>query len=196
MKFLIKKQFVVILVALCYQPVIAQDVLSDKVLEWKASAWGNGFGHKIYAKDPGGRTELNIAARHNTSVWTDMISLTSQGNVGIGIINPKAKLAVNGTILATEVKIKTNISVPDYVFDPEYELPELIDIESYIKEHRHLPEIPSAKDIERDGLDLAEMNLLLLKKVEELTLHIIDLNRTNELQNKEIAELKSAIKKQ
>lgn len=116
------------------------------------------------------------------------------GNVGIGTINPKAKLAVNGNILAKEVKVKTDISVPDYVFEPDYELPSLAEVEAYVKEYKHLPEIPSAADIERDGLDLAEMNLLLLKKVEELTLHLIDLNRTNELQNKEIAALKSIIK--
>ncbi len=96
------------------------------------------------------------------------------GNVGIGTNNPQAKLAVNGNILAKEVKVKTDITVPDYVFEPDYELPALADIEAYAKEHKHLPEIPSAADIARDGLDLAEMNLLLLKKVEELTLHLIE----------------------
>ncbi|SEL98695.1 hypothetical protein SAMN05421740_1209, partial [Parapedobacter koreensis] len=99
--------------------------------------------------------------------------LLVSGNVGIGTTNPQAKLAVNGNILAKEVKVKTDITVPDYVFDPEYELPPLAEVEAYVKEHRHLPEIPSARDIEKDGLDLAEMNLLLLKKVEELTLHLI-----------------------
>ncbi|WP_379021456.1 hypothetical protein [Parapedobacter deserti] len=123
-----------------------------------------------------------------------MVVRGDNGNVGIGTTNPQAKLAVEGTILAKEVKVKTDISVPDYVFEPEYELPALADIEAYVRQHKHLPEIPSAADIERDGLDLAQMNLLLLKKVEELTLHIIDLNRTSELQNKEIAELKSAMK--
>ncbi|MBK1442602.1 hypothetical protein JHJ32_21560 [Parapedobacter sp. ISTM3] len=104
----------------------------------------------------------------------EVMRITRIGDVGIGTTNPQAKLAVNGNILAKEVKVKTDISVPDYVFAPEYELPALADVEAYVKEHRHLPEIPSAKDIERDGLDLAEMNLLLLKKVEELTLHLIE----------------------
>ncbi|SEL98681.1 hypothetical protein [Parapedobacter koreensis] len=95
------------------------------------------------------------------------------GNVGIGTTSPKAKLAVEGTVLAKEVKVKTDIAVPDYVFEPGYELTTLVDVEAYVKEHKHLPEIPSAEDIEKGGLDLAEMNLLLLKKVEELTLHLI-----------------------
>jgi len=63
--------------------------------------------------------------------------------------------------------------VPDYVFEPDYDLASLTEIEAYVKQHKHLPEVPSVAEVARDGLDLAEMNLLLLKKVEELTLYII-----------------------
>jgi len=97
------------------------------------------------------------------------------GNVGIGTTVPRAKLAVEGNILAKEIKVTNNIAVPDYVFEPDYNLPSLSEVQTYVKENKHLPEIPSAKDIERDGLDLGEMNLLLLKKVEELTLYVIQL---------------------
>ncbi|MFC3197298.1 hypothetical protein ACFOET_06710 [Parapedobacter deserti] len=123
------------------------------------------------------------------------------GNIGIGTNAPQAKLAVNGNILAKEVKVKTDISVPDYVFEPGYELQALADVEAFVKKHRHLPEIPSAADIQRDGLDLAEMNLLLLKKVEELTLHLIEQRKdkmslqsqVNDLQHR-VIQLESSTK--
>lgn len=111
------------------------------------------------------------------------------GKMGIGTANPQADLAVNGNILAREVKIKTDISVPDYVFEPDYELQSLEYIADYVRTHKHLPEIPSAKQIEATGLDVAEMNLMLLKKVEELTLHAIGQNKTS-------AQLRDLIKEQ
>ncbi|WP_053003709.1 hypothetical protein [Sphingobacterium sp. Ag1] len=96
------------------------------------------------------------------------------GKVGIGTDDPQADLAVNGDILAKQIKVKTDISVPDYVFEPGYKMNTLEQIEEFVKTHKHLPEIPSAKEVAADGLDLAKMNLLLLKKVEELTLHLIE----------------------
>jgi len=123
------------------------------------------------------------------SPWTSLLGLQilTNGNVGIGTANPLARLSVNGNILAKEIKIKTDIAVPDYVFDPNYQLLSLSSIEDYVKKHRHLPEIPSATDIQKDGVDLTAMNLALLKKVEELTLHLI-------AKEKEIDELKQTQK--
>ena len=65
----------------------------------------------------------------------------------------------------------------DFVFDNDYHLPSLSEVENYIKNNRHLPDIPSAKEVEDNGVDLGEMNAKLLRKVEELTLYVIDLQK-------------------
>jgi len=116
---------------------------------------------------------------------TERIRIASGGNVGIGTSDPQAKLAVNGNILAKEVKVKTDISVPDYVFEPDYQKLSLSAIEDYVKANKHLPEVPSAKEINEEGLDLANMNMILLKKVEELTLHVIELQKEVQILKKQ-----------
>lgn len=125
-----------------------------------------------------------------------MVQYDQDGNVGIGTDKPKAKLAVDGNILAKEIKVKTDVSVPDYVFERDYELNSLDYIADYVKKNKHLPEIPSAKEIKRDGLDLAEMNLLLLKKIEELTLYAIQQDKEIESQNLKSVEQKKMLEEQ
>jgi hypothetical protein len=94
---------------------------------------------------------------------------------------PRVKLAVDGSIEAKEVKI-TSAPGADFVFDEDYYLRDLQEVESFIKENKHLPEIPSATEMEASGVNLAEMNKLLLMKVEELTLYMIELrNEINTL---------------
>lgn len=116
------------------------------------------------------------------SIWN------SAGNVGIGTENPDARLTVNGNIHSKEVKVDTSIPVPDYVFKEDYNLRSLQEVENYIKENSHLPEIPSAKEFEQNGIKVSEMNMSLLKKIEELTLYVIH-------QNKKISELQQENKK-
>jgi len=105
--------------------------------------------------------------------WTNLALQPNGGNVGIGITNPAEKLAVNGNIRSKEVKVEA-ANWPDYVFEENYNIGKLEELESYIKTNKHLPEIPTAKEVEVNGVALGEMNKLLLKKVEELTLHLIE----------------------
>lgn len=118
------------------------------------------------------------------------------GNVGIGTATPDAKLAVKGTIHTNEVKVDLNGAVaPDYVFEKDYHLISLEETKAYIDANKHLPEVPSAKEMEKNGVQLGEMNLLLLKKVEELTLHLIEQQKTNQDQARKITELENKILK-
>lgn len=98
--------------------------------------------------------------------------LVEKGNVGIGISSPSEKLAVNGTIRAKEIKVETS-NWPDYVFEEDYKIKPLSEIEAFIKTNKHLPGIPNQKQVEEEGVNLGEMNRKLLEKVEELTLYLI-----------------------
>ena len=96
------------------------------------------------------------------------------GNVGIGTTSLlTARLAVNGLVRAKEIKVET-AGWPDYVFREDYALPSLDSVAHYIRDRGHLPEIPKASEVEQDGVALGEMNRLLLKKIEELTLYLIE----------------------
>ncbi len=110
------------------------------------------------------------------------------GNVGIGTTSPSEKLEVNGTIRSKKVKVEAT-GWPDYVFAPSYELRALSEVENHIKEKGHLPEVPSAKEIEEKGLDLGAMDATLLKKVEELTLYLIEQNKSLKAQAASYKEL-------
>ncbi len=135
----------------------------------------------------------NAALQFGTNNTSRMI-IDANGGVGISTstIPTDYKLAVAGNIIAEKVKVKKQVNGawPDYVFSPTYKLPSLEEIEQFTKKNNHLPEIPSAREIENEGQDLGEMNRLLLKKVEELTLYMIEQNKNIIQQNKEIKELK------
>lgn len=117
--------------------------------------------------------------------WKTFMKVQNNGNVGIGTANPTQKLTVKGTVYSTEVKVDLSAGAPDYVFEKEYNLPTLDSIKAYIDKNKHLPEVPSAKEFEKNGVNLGEMNMLLLKKIEELTLLMIQQEkRIKELENK------------
>ncbi len=101
------------------------------------------------------------------------------------------KLYVEKGILAEKVKVSTTANWPDYVFEKNYSLMPLKEVENYITANNHLPEVPSAEVIAKDGLDLGKMDATLLKKVEELTLYLIEQNKKIEMLQSELTILKS-----
>lgn len=104
-------------------------------------------------------------------------------NIGIGTtVTHGNRLAVAGNILAEKVKVKLQANWPDYVFEPTYQLPSLQELEAYVKKHQHLPDVPSAKEVAEKGLDLGDTQAILLKKIEELTLIVIEQNKKLESQ--------------
>ncbi len=135
-------------------------------------------------------TEFNINRFSNMNV----VLADGGGKVGIDINAPTEKLHVNGNIRALAP------IWADHVFSAEYDLPTLDQVESHIKENGHLKDIPSEKEVMENGINLGEMDALLLQKIEELTLYVIELNKkisrqqeTIQQQNKKINDLTSKI---
>lgn len=117
-------------------------------------------------------------------------------NVGIGTTDTKGyRLAIAGKGVAEELVVKIRANWPDYVFENNYKLPSLSELETFIKSYKHLPDVPTADEVKEDGLSLGEMNAILLKKVEELTLHVIEQSKRIEEQQKENEAQNEVIKK-
>ncbi|HTH56908.1 MAG TPA: hypothetical protein VL728_12750 [Cyclobacteriaceae bacterium] len=145
--------------------------------------------------------QTGIHTNISGATLTERMRIGMNGYVGIGTANPDYPLTVNGSVHAKEVRVDLNVPAPDYVFQKDYQLTPLDEIKNYIDQNKHLPEVPSAKEMEKNGVQLGEMNMILLKKIEELTLHMIEQNKKLdatlskiESQQKEITEMKSRIK--
>ena len=137
------------------------------------------------ANDPNGSFAI-----HENGVG-DKLTINAGGNVGIGTTTPDSKLTVKGNIHSQEVKVDLAGAVaPDYVFKKGYALTSLEELKNYIDQNKHLPEVPSAREMEEEGINLKEMNLILLKKVEELTLYQIESAEKITLLENEIIKLK------
>lgn len=121
--------------------------------------------------------------------WRNNLVLLSSGGVGIGTEETgNHKLAVEGSIGAREVKVQLT-GWSDFVFEEEYSLPSLEEVEKHIAENGHLPEIPTESEVIANGIDLGGMNAKLLQKIEELTLYLIEQNKQNQLQESRIKQL-------
>lgn len=129
------------------------------------------------------------------------MSVNANGNVGIGTANPASLLSVAGDITAREVKVTVNAGA-DHVFDKDYPLRSLEEVESFITINRHLPEIEPASKMRSEGISVAEMNIKLLQKIEELTLHLIEKEKElykekaiNEMQSERLDSMQQQIDK-
>ncbi len=137
----------------------------------------------------------------STATNANAFIIQPNGHIGVGTSAPgDYQMAVEGTIGTRKLKVTQASPWADYVFEPAYQLKSLSQVETFIRENKHLPEVPSAKDVEKNGIDVGETAALLLKKIEELTLYLIDMKKENEMiqkksekQQTEIEELKRQI---
>jgi hypothetical protein len=136
--------------------------------------------------------------------YSSELTISGGGNVGIGtmkINDPNYRLFVEKGIRTRKVKVD-QAAWPDFVFHPGYRVRPLSEIEQFIQQHQHLPDVPSAAEVEKEGLDLGDNQATLLKKIEELTLYVIEQNKQMAEQQKQtyalrrqVAELQAMISK-
>jgi len=152
----------------------------------------NGTTRRGYFGDAsGGNSDLYLTAENGGGLYVATggaarMYYTPTGNIGVGTVNPDQLFTVNGTIHSKSVLVDLTI-VPDYVFKAAYKLPTLAYVKNYIDKNNHLPDVPSEAEIKKDGLDVGAMNAILLKKVEELTLYMLE-------KDKQIKQLQIQVK--
>lgn len=175
-------------------------VTPSNVSGFRVSELGNNVFEMSYTRDGQGVAIIKTIFSNHIAIGTNNTERLringTTGNVGIGTQNPDQKLTVKGKIHAEDIIIDMNVPA-DYVFQKyydnyssirqDYSMMNLNELESFIKENKHLPEIPSGNQMIQDGVTLGEFQMKLLQKIEELTLYAIS-------QNKEIEQLKSQIK--
>ena len=164
------------------------------------STWGiGGNAGTTPTNDFFGTTDAqDIVIKSNNA---ERMRISSSGNISIGTDDAKGnKFAVNGDAMFTKIRVRLYSEWPDYVFQPTYQLRSLNDLEKFIQVNKHLPEIPSAEEVEKNGIDVSENQAALLKKIEELTLYLIEQNKQLDqqqqliaAQQKDILELKKSM---
>jgi hypothetical protein len=139
--------------------------------------------------------DVRLAAENGNALkfftaGAERVAVLDNGNVGIGTTSPTEKLSVNGNIRSKKIIVSAS-PWPDYVFDSSYQLVPLQQVEKYIQQNKHLPDVPSATTVEKNGLDLGDSHAILLKKIEELTLYIIEQNKILKEQGERIKKLET-----
>ncbi len=131
---------------------------------------------------------------NNGSGSVDIFSVDGDNHrVGIMTDNVPAgyRLGVNGRIICEELRVQLSSAWPDYVFENSYRLPSLYELEKSIRKNKHLPGIPSAAEVEKEGISVGDMQTRMMVKLEELTLYVIDLKKENDALKAEVEKLKS-----
>jgi hypothetical protein len=159
----------------------------------------------MYVANRNGQANLGVGgARPDAYLWSStgkffigdegsptlFIDGMANGNVSIGTPDSKGyKLAVAGDAIFTKVVVKP-YPFPDYVFHANYRLRPLSEVEQYIKQYGHLPEVPTAEEVKKNGLDVGDNQITLLKKIEELTLYVIEQNKKIQALDAEVKSMK------
>ncbi|WP_052085253.1 fibronectin type III domain-containing protein [Cellulophaga sp. E6(2014)] len=144
----------------------------------------------------GVQPEINYTSLNSNLTTVDWTArdLYAEQNVGIGTTNTQGyRLAVAGNVVAEEVKVALQVNWPDYVFDKAYNLPSLEQVENHINENGYLIHMPSAAEVEENGIQLGEMNAKLLRKIEELTLYTITQEKKIKLLEQQVAVIQKAL---
>lgn len=164
---------------------------NGSTLVWKAMS--NGYGAVLECNPTNGWVYLvqnGYTTSNNIPSRTNPLSVAANGNVLIGTVNDFGyKLAVNGSIRAKEIRVQSDWA--DYVFADDYHLRPLAEVETFIAANDRLPDIPSACEIQENGLDLAVLTTKMMAKIEELTLYTIELHKQNKALQARVEQLEA-----
>lgn len=166
----------------------SEDVTGLHVRTFQDNPWGFGIISEVSNVNTKAIAVTN--GTNNFIVYGD--GRTQIGNTGI---QSGYMLSVAGKVKATEIMVAELADWSDYVFLDDYILPKLHEVESFINTNKHLPDIPSETEVKEEGINLGEMDALLLKKIEELTLYTIEQQKILEKQQEEIERLKEELSK-
>ncbi len=144
----------------------------------------------LFVINQNGTTKINVYSAPSAGGTPNVVDALDIWNVADGKSNFRVKS--NGEAYARYMKVSVNF-FPDYVFKSDYKLPKLEEVEAYYKANKHLPEIPTAAVVQKDGLDLGAINTLLVKKVEELTIYAVEQNKTTQAQQALLVELQKQL---
>lgn len=189
-----------------YQAGINAGVGNANVFIGNYAGQNNSGGNNIFIGNQAGFQETNLSYKliiesnpqyqDNPLIWGDFHRYGRKVGINTNKVPTGYTLAINGKIITEGVRIHAVANWPDYVFEEDYQLKDLKVLETEIKELGHLPNVPSAKEVKKEGIDAAEMSKILLKKIEQLTLYKIAYEKKLKLREKRIRALELLLKNQ